>query len=171
MYCSCLGVAYHMTPRPPPPPPPPPPPRPTPPPKDVESSSGSYGKTVEVRHQSVARPKKDKKKKRGKKDDSDFVFMDRQSIIENQFEGQQFLPQATQERERKGMAGAGTGGFQVVELSSSPKKHHGVPHPLSQVCTHNNTMVMCIHTHIHTHACTMHVLNIMQFQPYLLFSH
>ncbi len=70
--------------------------------------------------------------------------MDRQSIIENQ-DLQQFLPGGTQERERererKGVAIGGggcgrradEGGFKVIELASSPKKHRGVSHPLHQV--------------------------------------
>ena len=94
-----------------------------------------------MKPQNLARPKKEKKKKR-KKDDSEFVFMDRQSIIENQLgDAHHFLPAATQERERKAaVAAAGSEGgrvdewgFKVMELSSSPKKHHGVTHPLHQV--------------------------------------
>lgn len=102
---------------------------------DAQSRS-SYGR-AEVKTQSIPKPKKAKKKK--KKEDSDFVFMDRQSIIETQqgvYPGvQSHLPSAANGRDRdRGYGGTGDlEGITIMKLSSSPKKHHPVSHPLHQV--------------------------------------
>lgn len=99
-------------------------------------SSNSYGRS-EVKTQSISKPKKAKKKKK-KKEDSDFVFMDRQSIIETQNTQFPDVLQAPEGRhgnvEGRNVEGRQrhVEGIKVMELCSSPKQHRPVPHPLQQ---------------------------------------
>ena len=94
-------------------------------PEGEDLDTESYGK-AEVKTQNVVKRKAKKKKK---KEDSDFVFMDRQSIIDSQF-AEMIQQQGTpHSEERRGS----DEGIRVMELCSSPKKHKPVAHPLHQV--------------------------------------
>ncbi len=87
-------------------------------------------------------------KKKKKKEESDFVFMDRQSIIDSehststgsidayhQFTSSERSASSSVERFSSAERPSSSEKMKVFEYSSSPKKHHSGQHPLHQVIT------------------------------------
>ena len=98
--------------------------------EDLEAQpSASYGQ-VEVKIRTQGKPKKNRKK--SKKDDSEFVFMDRQSIIDARNS-----PYPDEVRHLSSQpAEPSDDPLKVLELPSSPKKHQPRQHPLHLVRRH-----------------------------------